>query len=44
MTLRPIGRHPAHAEVRAKLEKEHDRLEKELGYTIPLDVPSEPKR
>ena len=35
---------PRHAEVRAKLEKEHDRLVKELGYTVPADVPAEPKR
>jgi len=33
-----------HAEVRAKLEKEHDRLAKELGYAVPADVPAEPKR
>lgn len=35
---------PGHAGVRAKLEKEYDRLAKELGYTIPADVPAEPKR
>jgi arylsulfatase A-like enzyme len=34
----------AHAQVRAKLEKEHDRIAQELGYTIPADVPAEPKR
>jgi arylsulfatase A-like enzyme len=33
-----------HAAVRAKLEAEHDRLAKELAYTIPADVPAEPKR
>jgi hypothetical protein len=35
---------PKHVESRAKLEKEYDRLAKELGYTIPADVPAEPKR
>jgi arylsulfatase A-like enzyme len=35
---------PGHAEVRAKLEAEHDRLAKELGYVVPADVPAEPKR
>ena len=35
---------PKHAEVQAKLEKEHDRLAKELGYTVPANVPAEPKR
>jgi arylsulfatase A-like enzyme len=33
-----------HAELRAQLEKEHDRLAKELKYAVPDDVPSEPKR
>ncbi|MBO0699687.1 MAG: sulfatase [Zavarzinella sp.] len=33
-----------HAAVRATLEEEHDRLAKELGYTVPADVPAEPKR
>jgi arylsulfatase A-like enzyme len=33
-----------HAEVRTKLEKEYDRLVKELGYTVPANVPAEPKR
>ena len=35
---------PKHVEVRAKLEKEYDRIAKEVGYTIPADVPAEPKR
>ena len=35
---------PAHAGVRAKLEKEHDRLAKELGYMVPATVPAEPNR
>ncbi|MBA4062445.1 MAG: hypothetical protein C0501_01825 [Isosphaera sp.] len=35
---------PALAEVRAALEKEHDRLAKELGYAVPAGVPAEPKR
>lgn len=34
----------AHAELRAKLEKEYDRLVKELDYKVPADVPAEPKR
>jgi arylsulfatase A-like enzyme len=33
-----------HAEKRAKLEEEHDRLAKELGYGVPESVPAEPKR
>ena len=33
-----------HTEVRAKLEKEYDRLVNELDYTVPADVPAEPKR
>jgi arylsulfatase A-like enzyme len=33
-----------HSAVRTELEKEHDRLAKELAYTIPADVPAEPKR
>ena len=35
---------PKHADARAKLEKEHERLVKELGYRVPDDVPAEPKR
>ena len=35
---------PRHAGVRAQLEKEHDRLAKELDYTVPEGVPGEPKR
>lgn len=35
---------PRHDELRQKLEKEHDRLAKELGYAVPADVPPEPKR
>jgi hypothetical protein len=35
---------PGHAGIRAKLETEHERLVKELGYTVPADVPAEPKR
>jgi arylsulfatase A-like enzyme len=34
----------ARAEVRAALEKEHDRLAKELGYAVPATVPAEPVR
>jgi hypothetical protein len=30
--------------VRSKVEKEYDRLAKELDYRIPSDVPEEPKR
>jgi arylsulfatase A-like enzyme len=41
--LKNLSADPAHAEVRARLEKEHDRLVKELGYTVPADVPAEPK-
>jgi arylsulfatase A-like enzyme len=33
-----------HAEGRGKLEKEYDRLAKELAYTVPANVPAEPKR
>jgi arylsulfatase A-like enzyme len=33
-----------HAEVRKKLEKEHDRLAKVFGYKVPGSVPAEPKR
>lgn len=33
-----------HAAVREKLEKEYDRLVKELDYKVPADVPAEPKR
>jgi arylsulfatase A-like enzyme len=32
------------AALRERLEAEHDRLAKELGYHIPADVPPEPKR
>jgi arylsulfatase A-like enzyme len=35
---------PNHAAVRDKLEKEHKRLVEELGYTVPVNVPEEPKR
>jgi len=42
--LKNLFSDPTHAEVRAKLEREYDRLEKELGYTIPADVTPEPKR
>lgn len=35
---------PEHAAIREKLEKEYDRLAKELAYTVPADVPPEPKR
>jgi len=35
---------PKHAAVKEKLEKEYDRLAKELGYAVPADVPAEPKR
>jgi arylsulfatase A-like enzyme len=35
---------PRHAAVRAKLEQEHDRLAKDLAYTVPADVPPEPRR
>ncbi|HKB05669.1 MAG TPA: sulfatase/phosphatase domain-containing protein, partial [Gemmataceae bacterium] len=35
---------PKHAAVRSRLEDEHDRLAKELAYTIPADVPAEPMR
>ena len=35
---------PRHADVRAKLEKEHDRLVKELHYVVPSNVPAEPER
>ena len=35
---------PGHANVRAKLEKEHDRLVKELQYVVPSNVPDEPNR
>jgi arylsulfatase A-like enzyme len=35
---------PKHAAVREKMEKEYDRLAKELGYAVPADVPAEPKR
>ena len=35
---------PAHADMRAALEKEHDRLARELAYTVPADVPGEPQR
>jgi arylsulfatase A-like enzyme len=35
---------PKHAAVRAKLEKEYDRLAGELEYTVPPGVPPEPKR
>jgi len=31
-------------DARTKLEKEHDRLAKELDYKVPADVPAEPKR
>lgn len=33
-----------HAGRRAEMEKEHDRLVRELGYTVPADVPPEPQR
>jgi arylsulfatase A-like enzyme len=42
--LKNLFNDPKHAAVREKLEKEYDRLVKELGYTIPADVPAEPKR
>ncbi|HUR54906.1 MAG TPA: sulfatase [Gemmataceae bacterium] len=32
-----------HATKRAELEAEHDRLAKELGYSVPANVPPEPK-
>ena len=35
---------PKHAELRTKLEKEHDRLAKELDYKVPEVVPDEPKK
>ena len=35
---------PKHAETKAKLEKEYDRLAKELDYKVPADVPAEPRR
>jgi arylsulfatase A-like enzyme len=35
---------PKYAETKAKLEKEYDRLAKELGYSVPANVPPEPKR
>jgi arylsulfatase A-like enzyme len=35
---------PKHAETRAKLEREHERLVKELGYAVLENVPAEPKR
>lgn len=35
---------PKSAEIKANLEKEHDRLAKEIGYTVPDGVPPEPKR
>lgn len=35
---------PGHRKVRQELEKEHDRLAKDLGYEVPRDVPVEPKR
>ena len=35
---------PEHADVRAKLERDYDRLAKEVGYTVPETVPPEPKR
>jgi arylsulfatase A-like enzyme len=33
-----------HADVRAKLENEYDRLAKDLGYAVPVTVPAEPRR
>ena len=33
-----------HADLKAKLEQEHDALAKQIGYTVPADVPAEPKR
>jgi arylsulfatase A-like enzyme len=33
-----------HAEVRRQLEREHERLVQELDYTVPANVPAEPKR
>jgi arylsulfatase A-like enzyme len=33
-----------HRKVRQEMEKEHDRLAKDLGYEVPRDVPVEPKR
>ena len=35
---------PKQSDVQAKLEKEHGRLAKQLGYTVPENVPAEPKR
>ena len=35
---------PKHAEARAKLEAEYDRLAKDLGYAVPATVPAEPRR
>lgn len=34
-----LARDPAHADLRKKLEAEHDRLAKELAYVVPADVP-----
>jgi arylsulfatase A-like enzyme len=42
--LKNLFNDPKHAEVKGKLEKEYERLAKELGYMIPPDVPAEPKR
>jgi hypothetical protein len=42
--LKNLLNDPAHAGVRMNLEKEHDRLVKELGYAVPAGVPAEPKR
>jgi arylsulfatase A-like enzyme len=39
-----LAKDEKHADVRKKLEKEHDRLAKELGYKVPESVPAEPKR
>jgi arylsulfatase A-like enzyme len=41
--LKNLFHDPQHADVKARLEAEHDRLVKELGYAVPADVPAEPK-
>ncbi len=39
-----LSNDPRHAELRAKLEAEHDALARDLGYRVPDNVPAEPKR
>jgi arylsulfatase A-like enzyme len=39
-----LSNDPKHATIKATLEKEHDRLAKQLGYTVPPSVPEEPRR